>query len=60
MTFDDAAFWEAMDEYKDVFGEQFPTMEMMDATADEVVSIIRKCLKDGKPYESPNPDDVIY
>ena len=46
-------------EYVDTFDENFPTHMMMGKSEEEIIDIIKQCIKDGKPYEVKE-DDNIY
>lgn len=54
-------FWAKMDAYKEAFGEDFPLYEMLGGDEKQIMGIIDKCIKDGKPYESKHRGDgVLY
>lgn len=42
---------ELLKEYEDAFSECFPLMLMRGMSEEDVKVAIKKCLKDGKPYE---------
>lgn len=42
--------------YSDRFGENFPTMFLRGTPPEKLITIIQKCLDDGKPYETPDLD----
>jgi len=37
--------------YIDTFDENFPTHMMMGKSEEEIVSIIKNCIEEGKPYK---------
>lgn len=41
-----------MNEYADLFDDQFPLMLMQGATDDEIEASLKKCIELGKPYEA--------
>lgn len=45
--------------YIDTFDENFPTHMMMGKTEAEIVSTIKKCIEEGKPY-MVEEDGSIY
>ena len=49
-----------LNEYKQKFGEQLPLMLLRNATDEEVISIIKSCLENGKPYEPDLDKDSNY
>lgn len=46
--------------YVDRFGENFPIFTMLGTPDNEVISIIQKCLDDGKPYKAEYDPDLVY
>ena len=40
-------------EYADAFDENFPVFLFRSKSAEEIVTMIQKCLVDGIPYKSP-------
>lgn len=50
----------AMHEYESRFGYLFPRMCLQDASDDEVIELIEKCLKDDKPYDVKVEPGIIY
>lgn len=55
---DDKILFDKMDEYREAFDDRFPRMMMQSATDEEVVQVIDKCLKSGKPIQ-PEPG-LVY
>lgn len=51
---------EKLDAYREKFGEQFPLMLCMGMPDKDIIKIIDKCLKSGKPYDPEIEDDVLY
>lgn len=43
--------WEAMGRYADEFGETFPVYGVAYESEEELLSIIQKAIKDGKPVK---------
>lgn len=52
--------WELLDEYEKKFSEQFPLMLFRGVAESEIVSIIKACLKDNKPYEPELEEGAKY
>lgn len=40
-----------LDEYKEKFGECFPLMLTRGMSEDDIIEIVKSCLKNNKPYE---------
>ena len=51
---------ELLKEYVDKFGENFPVFLCLGMEDDEIISIIKKCLKDGEPYKADYDPNNIY
>lgn len=48
-----------LDDYVEMFNENFPTFMVVGMDEEEIVKIIEKCLKDKEPYKEYDKD-VIY
>ena len=51
---------EKLDEYEMFFNEPFPMRLCMGMPDKDVIKIIDKCLKSGKPYDPEIEHDVLY
>lgn len=47
-------------EYVKRFNENFPIFTMMGTAEDEIIDIIKKCLRENNPYEVEYEDGVLY
>lgn len=45
--------------YRDHFNEALPVFMLRDKTDDELIELIKQCLKSGKPYVPDDPDPEI-
>ena len=52
-------FGNALDTYRETFGEDFPTMDFMGLSTEELTDKVWECIDNGSPIES-NFDDVEY
>lgn len=55
---DKKQFFQALEAYKDKFGEELPTMEIQGGMK-EITAIANTCIKQGKPYVSKVPEDCL-
>lgn len=53
------AFWALMDEYRNIFGEYFPTMQMYGMKTEEIMKEIKKCIDSRTPYGREDVDGEI-
>lgn len=51
---------ELLIEYSKTFDDCFPIFKFMGVDDEIIMNIIRKCLKDGKPYKTETTDNKIY
>lgn len=51
---------ELLMEYADRFHDSFPIFMMMGIDEREIIAIIKKCLKENKPYEIEYEGDTLY
>lgn len=51
---------ELLIKYADTFGENFPLFMCMGMDDEEVMKIIKNCLKDGVPYEVEQEENAVY
>lgn len=49
---------QALQEYADKFKDNFPIFYVNHLDEDEMVKLIKKCIKDGKPYEADYGEGV--
>lgn len=47
-------------EYVETFGDSFPLFCLMDLTDEEIIKLIKQCLKENKPYEVEQSEGVQY
>ena len=53
-------FSNALDAYRETFGEDFPTMDFMGLPAEELTNKIWKCIDNGNPIETNFDNEIKY
>ena len=53
-------FGDALDTYRETFGEDFPTMDFMGLSTAELTDKVRECIDNGSPVESNFDDEIKY
>ena len=53
-------FSNALDAYRETFGEDFPTMDFMGIPMGELTDKIWKCIDNGNPIETNLDDEIKY
>ena len=53
-------FSNALDAYRETFGEDFPTMDFMGLSTEELTDKIWECIDSGSPVESNFDDEIKY
>ena len=53
-------FGNALDAYKATFDEDFPTMDFMGLSTEELTDKIWECIDNGSPIESNFDDEIKY
>ena len=48
-----------LEDYVDMFNQNFPTFTVADMEEEEIAKLIEQCLKDKKPYTAYDKD-VVY
>ena len=51
---------EYLQKYVEALGENFPIYGFMGIPDEEIINIIKDCIKSGKPYVLDTDDDVCY
>lgn len=51
---------ELLIKYADTFGENFPLFMCMGMDDEEIIKIIKDCLKNGVPYEAEQEENTVY
>lgn len=52
---------ELLSEYVDLFNENFPIFMMRGTPEDELITILKKCIEEKKPYQLPDDiPDALY
>lgn len=51
---------ELLREYANSFGENFPIRFFMGTDEEDIMQVIKKCLKDNKPYIANYKDKAVY
>lgn len=54
-----AALYNAMDEYFEMFGDTFPTMFFQSLSPVELLDLIQECLDKGEKYELNLPEGAL-
>ena len=53
-------FGDALDTYRATFDEDFPTMDFMGLSTEELTDKIWECIDNGNPVESNFDDEIKY
>ena len=53
-------FSNALDAYRATFGEDFPTMDFMGLSTEELSTMIWECIDNGNPIETNFDDEIKY
>ena len=53
-------FSNALDTYRETFGEDFPTMDFMGLSTEELTDKIWECIDNGNPIETNFDDEIKY
>ena len=53
-------FGNALDTYRETFGEDFPTMDFMGLSTEELTDKVWECIDNGSPIESNFDDEIKY
>ena len=53
-------FGDALDTYRETFGEDFPTMDFMGLSTEELTDKIWECIDSGNPIETNFDDEIKY
>ena len=53
-------FGNALDTYRETFGEDFPTMDFMGLSTEELTDKVWKCIDSGNPAETNFDDEIKY
>ena len=53
-------FSNALDVYRETFGEDFPTMDFMGLSTEELTDKVWECIDSGNPLESNFDDEIKY
>ena len=53
-------FSNALDAYRETFGEDFPTMDFMGLSTEELTDKIWECIDSGNPIETNFDDEIKY
>ena len=53
-------FSNALDAYRATFGEDFPTMDFMGLSTEELSTMIWECIDSGSPIETNFDDEIKY
>ena len=53
-------FGNALDTYRETFGEDFPTMDFMGLSTEELTDKVWECIDSGNPVESNFDDEIKY
>ena len=53
-------FGKALDTYRETFGEDFPAMDFMGLSTEELTDKIWKCIDNGNPIETNFDDEIKY
>ena len=53
-------FGDALDAYRETFDEDFPTMDFMGLSTEELTDKIWECIDNGSPIESNFDDEIKY
>lgn len=48
-----------LQKYRDHFDEALPVFMLRSKTDDELIELVKRCLKSGKPYVPDDPDPKI-
>ena len=53
-------FGNALDTYRETFGEDFPTMDFMGLSTEELTDKVWECIDSGSPVETNFDDEIKY
>ena len=53
-------FGDALDTYRETFGEDFPTMDFMGLSTEELTDKVWECIDNGSPIETNFDDEIKY
>ena len=53
-------FGNALDTYRETFGEDFPTMDFMGLSTEELTDKVWECIDNGNPIETNFDDEIKY
>ena len=53
-------FSNALDVYRETFGEDFPTMDFMGISTEELSTMVWECIDNGSPIETNFDDEIKY
>ena len=53
-------FGNALDTYRETFGEDFPTMDFMGLSTEELTDKVWECIDSGNPIETNFDDEIKY
>ena len=53
-------FGNALDTYRETFGVDFPTMDFMGLSTEELTDKVWECIDNGSPIESNFDDEIKY
>ena len=53
-------FGNALDTYRETFGEDFPTMDFMGLSTEELTDKVWECIDNGSPIETNFDDEIKY
>ena len=53
-------FSNALDTYRETFGEDFPTMDFMGLSTEELTDKIWECIDNGSPIKTDFDDEIKY
>ena len=53
-------FGNALDTYRETFGVDFPTMDFMGLSTDELTDKVWECIDSGNPIETNFDDEIKY
>lgn len=53
-------FGNALDAYRETFGEDFPTMDFMGIPVGELIDKVWECIDNGSPIESDFDNEIKY
>ena len=53
-------FGNALDTYRETFGEDFPTMDFMGLSTEELTDKVWECIDNGSPVETNFDDEIKY